>query len=77
MKLTEEEFIEAAHGVATAVLAFASSRRIDPDDLANVAGGALAEVIGQALGSPFKVVERLRDIADRIEAAELGTHQKH
>lgn len=76
MKLSEEEFVEAVHGVASAILAFASSRRLEPDDLANVAGGALAEVIGQALGSRFKVVERLRDIADRIEAAEMGTLQR-
>jgi hypothetical protein len=45
---------------------------MSPDEVANLTGAALAEIIAQQIG-PFGAVERLRDIADALEKQVLDT----
>ncbi len=70
-KLTEKQFIASARTLAAVVLETAAQKHLSPDDTANIAGAALAEVLGQQLG-PVGAVERLRDIADQLEAQFLN-----
>lgn len=66
MKLTDETIVSASRAMATEFLATVAKSGLSPNDTANLAGGALTEVLAQQLG-PFGAVERLRDLADTFE----------
>ena len=66
MELTPEQFTRAARAMAREFLDTVAQAGRCPDDTANLAGAALAEVIGQQLGK-FGAANRLRDLADILE----------
>lgn len=67
---TDEQFIIAARSMATVFIDKFARFGMSPDEVSNLCGAALGEILGQQLG-PFEAVERLRDIADRMEQQVL------
>ena len=63
---TDEQFIIASRAVAMTFQERFTAMGMTPDEVANMSGGALAEVLAQQLGSAC-AVERLRQIADLLE----------
>lgn len=66
MEMTPEQYTRAARAMAREFLDTVAQVGLSPDDTANLAGAALAEVIGQQLGK-FGAANRLRDLADILE----------
>lgn len=69
--MTDEQFIDAARAMATEFLDTIARTGLSQNDTANLAGAAMGEVLGQTIG-PFAAVERMRDIADRMEAQMIS-----
>lgn len=69
---TDEQFIQAARAIATTFLDRFAHLGLSSDEVANLSGAALSEVLAQQLG-PFGAVERLRDLADTLEKQVLDS----
>lgn len=67
MPLTDEQFREVARSIAGAALDVRLVFNLESSEMADLAGAALVEALGQCLGSVGATVDRLRDIADRLE----------
>ncbi|MBX7459259.1 hypothetical protein K3152_13480 [Qipengyuania sp. 1NDH17] len=67
---TDEQFTIAARAIATAFLDRFAHMHLSRDEVANISGAALSEILAQQLG-PFGAVERLRDLADTLEQQVL------
>lgn len=67
---TDEQFAIAARSIATAFIDRFAKMGMSPDEVANLCGAALTEIIAQQLG-PFGAIERLRIMADTFEAQLL------
>lgn len=67
---TDEQFILAARSIATTFIDRFARMGMSADEVSNLSGAALGEILAQQLG-PFGAVERLRDIADRMEQQVL------
>jgi hypothetical protein len=70
--MTDAELIESSRAIAFGLMELAVRKGALGDELTALCTNALIEVLGQQLGSPFAVVERLRDLADIVEAQALG-----
>jgi len=62
----DEQFIIAARSIAATFIDKFAAMGMAPNDVANLTGASLSEIMAQQLG-PFGAVERLRDIADTLE----------
>lgn len=72
----DEQFVAASKAIATAFLDKFATIALPPEDVANLCGAALSEIMAQQLG-PWRTIERLRDMADAferqiLELKELG-----
>lgn len=76
MQLTDETIVRASRAMAAEFLATVAGSGLSPNDIANLAGSALVEVLAQQLG-PFGAVERLREIADVLERQMLHAETEH
>ena len=63
---TEQAFTRAARAIAGTFCDRFARMGMAPDEIANLATAAFAEIIAQQLG-PFGAVTRLRDAADVLE----------
>jgi hypothetical protein len=68
--MTDDEFREQVQLVTLALGKSFEARSISKLDAANISGAAMAQVLATALG-PIASIERLRDIADLMEAQFL------
>lgn len=75
MAMTEQELIESSRAIALGLLRLAERKGATVDEVTALCTNALIEALGQRLGSPFAVVERLRDIADIAERQALGENR--
>jgi len=73
--MTEQEFSLKAKAMATAYLDTTAQSGLSPDDVSNLAGASLGEVLAQQLGI-FGAVERLRMLADVMEKQVLDDAMK-
>lgn len=70
-QLTEPQFAEAVRAVTTSIIDALESYQLDRNDMANISGAAMANVLAFSLGKPA-AVDRMRDMADRCEAEYLA-----
>jgi len=68
--MTDDEFREQVQLVTLALGKSFEARSIPKFDAAKISGAAMAQVLATALG-PLAAIERLRDIADLMEAQFL------
>lgn len=68
---TDKQFAIAARSIAGTFIDKFAAMGMSTDEVANLTGAALGEILAQQLG-PFGAVERLRDLADRFEAQLLS-----
>ncbi|SLJ92874.1 hypothetical protein [Novosphingobium mathurense] len=73
MEMTDDVFVAASRSVSLTVLEVCDALGLGSTDQADLAGAALVEILCQILG-PFAAVERLRDIADRMEVQLIPTN---
>lgn len=64
--MTDQQFTKSANTIAALILAQGERMDLSPDILCNLAGAALAQVLGAELG-PVGAIERIRLIADQLE----------
>jgi hypothetical protein len=67
---TDEQFAKASRAIAGTFLDRFAAMGMTPDEIANLTGAALGEILAQQLG-PFGAVERLRMLANVFEAQLL------
>ena len=65
-EFSEQEFKTSARAIGSALILACERKHIPTDDISQVVGAAMAEVLAAYLG-PLGAVERLRDLADLIE----------
>ena len=65
-EFTEQQFKTSARAIGSALIAACERRHVPTEDVPQVVGAAMAEVLATFLG-PLGAVERLRDLADLIE----------
>ena len=73
--MTDEQFKSITRGIARAIYETGSEMKLTPNDLANVAGAALGEVLAGLLGVT-EATERLRTLADIAERQDFSTMGK-
>jgi hypothetical protein len=69
--MTDEQFREQVQLVTLTLGKSFEARSISKSDAAKISGAAMAQVLATALG-PIAAIERMRDIADLMEAQLLG-----
>ena len=69
-EFTEQQFKASARAIGSALILACERKHILTEDISQVVGAAMAEVLATYLG-PLGAVERLRDLADLIERQYL------
>jgi hypothetical protein len=72
---TDEQFLIAVKSIAGTFIDKFAAMGMAPNDVANLTGAALSEILAQQLG-PFGAVERMRDMADVLEKQLLPVSQQ-
>ena len=65
-EFTEQQFKASARAIGSALILACERKHVPTEDISQVVGAAMAEVLAAYLG-PLGAVERLRDLADLIE----------
>jgi hypothetical protein len=65
--MTEQQFIDSSRQLALAVLKVCERHEINGATGAKLACAALGEAVAQMIG-PVQAIERIRDVADLLEA---------
>lgn len=68
--MTDDQFKALSRGIAAAVYETGGELKLEANDLANLAGAALSEILAGLLGMT-EATERLRTLADIVEKQDF------
>lgn len=69
--MTSDEKNQLSRTTAIGLIELCKRKGASGDEITSIATNALIELLGQRLGNVFRVVERLRDLADICERQAL------